>query len=70
MGTSLVTGSGAPTAALVYKLIARADTDGPGRAAAADGQALGGQARPGPAQVGDAPPATTTARALTELISR
>src|SRR5271170_7099240 len=30
VGTSLVTGSGAPTAALVYKLVARADTDGPG----------------------------------------
>ena len=30
VGTSLVTGSGAPTAALVYKLVARADTDEPG----------------------------------------
>ena len=30
VGTSLVTGSGAPTAALVYKLVARADADGPG----------------------------------------
>jgi nicotinate phosphoribosyltransferase len=29
VGTSLVTGSGAPTAALVYKLVARADGDGP-----------------------------------------
>jgi nicotinate phosphoribosyltransferase len=29
-GTSLVTGSGAPTAALVYKLVARADGPGPG----------------------------------------
>ena len=29
MGTSLVTGSGAPTAALVYKLVARADRPGP-----------------------------------------
>ena len=28
VGTSLVTGSGAPTAALVYKLVARADGDG------------------------------------------
>jgi nicotinate phosphoribosyltransferase len=28
VGTSLVTGSGAPTAALVYKLVARADADG------------------------------------------
>ena len=27
MGTSLVTGSGAPTAAMVYKLVARADTE-------------------------------------------
>ena len=30
VGTSLVTGSGAPTAALVYKLVARADSDEPG----------------------------------------
>jgi nicotinate phosphoribosyltransferase len=30
VGTSLVTGSGAPTAALVYKLVARADGDGTG----------------------------------------
>ena len=30
VGTSLVTGSGAPTAAFVYKLVARADSDGPG----------------------------------------
>jgi nicotinate phosphoribosyltransferase len=30
VGTSLVTGSGAPTAALVYKLVARADGTGPG----------------------------------------
>jgi nicotinate phosphoribosyltransferase len=29
VGTALVTGSGAPTAALVYKLVARADTDDP-----------------------------------------
>jgi nicotinate phosphoribosyltransferase len=28
VGTSLVTGSGAPTAALVYKLVARSDTEG------------------------------------------
>jgi nicotinate phosphoribosyltransferase len=28
VGTALVTGSGAPTAALVYKLVARADTEG------------------------------------------
>ena len=28
VGTSLVTGSGAPTAALVYKLVARADAEG------------------------------------------
>ncbi len=31
VGTSLVTGSGAPTAALVYKLVARADQPGPGQ---------------------------------------
>jgi nicotinate phosphoribosyltransferase len=30
VGTSLVTGSGAPTAALVYKLVARADSDAAG----------------------------------------
>jgi nicotinate phosphoribosyltransferase len=30
VGTSLVTGSGVPTAALVYKLVARADDTGPG----------------------------------------
>jgi len=30
VGTSLVTGSGAPTAALVYKLVARADSESPG----------------------------------------
>ena len=30
VGTSLVTGSGAPTCALVYKLVARATTDDPG----------------------------------------
>src|SRR5215469_2912265 len=29
VGTSLVTGSGAPTAALVYKLVARSDSDAP-----------------------------------------
>jgi nicotinate phosphoribosyltransferase len=29
VGTSLVTGSGAPTAALVYKMVARADSPGP-----------------------------------------
>ncbi len=31
VGTSLVTGSGTPTAALVYKLVARADQAGPGQ---------------------------------------
>jgi nicotinate phosphoribosyltransferase len=30
VGTSLVTGSGAPTAALVYKLVARTDSESPG----------------------------------------
>jgi nicotinate phosphoribosyltransferase len=30
VGTSLVSGSGAPTAALVYKLVARTDSDAPG----------------------------------------
>jgi nicotinate phosphoribosyltransferase len=30
VGTALVTGSGAPTAELVYKLVARADSDAPG----------------------------------------
>jgi len=32
VGTALVTGSGAPTAALVYKLVARADSESPGGA--------------------------------------
>jgi len=36
VGTSLVTGSGAPTAALVYKLVARAEDDGSGGAPAAE----------------------------------
>jgi nicotinate phosphoribosyltransferase len=35
VGTALVTGSGAPTAALVYKLVARADTEAAGAAGAA-----------------------------------
>ncbi len=36
VGTSLVTGSGAPTAALVYKLVARAQDDGSGGAPGAE----------------------------------
>ena len=48
VGTSLVTGSGVPTAALVYKLVARADERRGLRPLRAGGQALGGQAgRPG-----------------------
>ena len=54
VGTSLVTGSGAPTAALVYKLVARADTDEP-RPAAPGRQALGRQAVARRPQVGGAP---------------
>ena len=50
VGTALVTGSGAPTAALVYKLVARAA--GRHRRAAPGGQALGGQAEPRRPQVG------------------
>ena len=62
VGTSLVTGSGAPTAALVYKLVARASSawrrrDGAG------GQALGGQAGTGRAQVGGAAPRRARDRA-------
>ena len=56
VGTALVTGSGAPTAALVYKLVARADTEASTGAAAPDGQALGRQARPRRAQVGGPAP--------------
>ena len=52
VGTSLVTGSGVPTAALVYKLVARAAGTGRRGRAAAGGQALGRQARPRRAQVG------------------
>ena len=51
----LVTGSGAPTAALVYKLVARAASR-TGRRAAPGGQALGGQARARRAQVGGPAP--------------
>jgi nicotinate phosphoribosyltransferase len=49
VGTSLVTGSGAPTAALVYKLVARSDAPLPDLTAAgsADSSAvLGGELRP------------------------
>ena len=56
VGTSLVTGSGAPTAALVYKLVARASSADGGRRDGAGGQALGGQAGPRRAQVGGAAP--------------
>ena len=56
VGTSLVTGSGAPTAALVYKLVARAWSARSDGRAGAGGQAVGGQAGPGRAQVGGAAP--------------
>ncbi len=62
VGTSLVTGSGAPTAALVYKLVARASV-GRRRRVGAGGQALGGQAGPGRAQVGGAAPRRARHRA-------
>ena len=55
VGTSLVTGSGAPTAALVYKLVARASASEDG-GDGAGGQALGGQAGPRRAQVGGPAP--------------
>ena len=61
VGTSLVTGSGAPTAALVYKLVARARGTEPRQRAGAGGQAVGGQAGPGRAQVGGAAPGRATA---------
>ena len=51
-GTSLVTGSGAPTAALVYKLVARALEGNGAGDAAPGGQAVGRQAGPGRPQVG------------------
>ena len=55
VGTSLVTGSGAPTAALVYKLVARAlEGNGDGRAAPG-GQAVGGQAGPRRPEMGHPP---------------
>jgi len=49
VGTSLVTGSGAPTCAMVYKLVARAGSDSPGAALvpvakkSASKQTIGGQ---------------------------
>jgi nicotinate phosphoribosyltransferase len=46
VGTSLVTGSGAPTAALVYKLVARSDGPLPDGAALAAGTAAAGELRP------------------------
>ena len=58
VGTSLVTGSGAPTAALVYKLVARSDAPRGGRrgdrlpGVATGGQAVRGQAGTRRAQVG------------------
>ncbi len=52
VGTSLVTGSGAPTAALVYKLVARAREGDGERDAGARGQAVGRQTGPGWPQVG------------------
>ena len=52
VGTSLVTGSGAPTAALVYKLVARADDSGELGPAAPGSEALGRQAGPRRAEVG------------------
>ena len=51
VGTALVTGSGVPTAALVYKLVARGE---PGRHADAGRQAVGRQAHHRRAQVGGA----------------
>ena len=52
VGTALVTGSGAPTAALVYKLVARSPGPGPGASPGAGGEAVGGQAEPWRPQVG------------------
>ena len=72
VGTWLVTGSGAPTAAMIYKLVARSDTplaDGkpPAGRAAAGGQAVGGQAGARRAQVGRAR-ADRRGEAVTERI--
>jgi len=47
VGTSLVTGSGAPTAALVYKMVARADTAGPGPLRPVAKRSVGKQSRGG-----------------------
>ena len=63
VGTSLVTGSGAPTAALVYKLVARASSASRRRRPRAGGQALGGQAGTGRPQVGGAAPRRARHRA-------
>ena len=68
VGTSLVTGSGAPTAALVYKLVARSASVDLDSDAGAGGQAVGGQAGPRRAQVGGAAPGAD-GTALSERIS-
>jgi nicotinate phosphoribosyltransferase len=47
VGTSLVTGSGAPTAALVYKLVARAGDSGTGRLLPVAKRSVGKPGRPG-----------------------
>jgi nicotinate phosphoribosyltransferase len=47
VGTSLVIGSGAPTAALVYKLVARADSDAPGPLRAVAKRSVGKPSRGG-----------------------
>ena len=69
VGTSLVTGSGAPTAALVYKLVARSDDaaggfrDGRDRGRPAAGrEAVGGQAGARRPQVGRPAPRPRPAR--------
>ncbi len=49
VGTSLVTGSGAPTAALVYKLVARSTDSGSGSSAGAAGAGAAGAAGAGAA---------------------
>ena len=52
VGTSLVTGSGAPTAGFVYKLVAIADSDDAGRAAARRSRSAAAASRPAAAASG------------------
>ena len=67
VGTSLVTGSGAPTAALVYKLVARADGASPGRCGR--WPSARSASRRGAAASGRSASSDQTGRAVTELVT-